>query len=176
MTEAPTIRPATSARSAMVWNLGSLAVLAAAGFVLNLAIGRFYGPEALGVFNICFAGFIFLAQLGSFGSQFSILQAVAENRDKSQDEIDRAVGAGLKLVFLSSTLTTLLGLLLTPAVAALYASEHVTAAWLAMLPGLWAFSLNKYLLGAVTFGVQRNLVPAHLFQVAESVTHRRASR
>lgn len=146
---APTLHAPTAARSAMVWNLGSLAILAAAGFVLNLAIGRFYGPEALGVFNICFAGFIFIAQLGSFGVQFSILQAVAELSGRDQAAVNDAVGAGLRLVAIASTLSTLGALAVTPLVAGVYAGEDITTAWLTMLPGLWAFSLNKYLLGAV---------------------------
>lgn len=127
----------------------SLVVLAGAGFVLNLMIGRFYGPEALGIFNICFAGFIFIAQIGSFGAQFSILQAVAALRDKDQDAVNDAIGAGLRLVLITTTLASLGGLVLTPFGAMLYASEDFSIAWLAMLPGLWAFSLNKYLLGAI---------------------------
>jgi O-antigen/teichoic acid export membrane protein len=148
MTARPYYAP-TAARSAMVWNLGSLAILAAAGFALNLAIGRFYGPEALGVFNICFAGFIFIAQIGSFGVQFSILQAVAEHSGRDQGAVDDAVSAGLRLVVMASSLSTLGALLITPLVAGIYDSEDIVVAWLTMLPGLWAFSLNKYLLGVV---------------------------
>lgn len=145
----PAANAPTSTRSALIWNMASLLVLAGAGFVLNLMIGRFYGPEALGIFNICFAGFIFIAQLGSFGAQFSILQAVAALRDQDQAAIDDAVGAGLRLVIITATLATLGGLVLTPLGAMLYSSKDFSTAWLAMLPGLWAFSLNKYLLGAI---------------------------
>ena len=38
----------------VLWNMASLAFLAAAGLLLNFAIGRFYGPAALGLFNVVF--------------------------------------------------------------------------------------------------------------------------
>jgi O-antigen/teichoic acid export membrane protein len=135
--------------TSMIWNLASLVFLVVAGLGLNVAIGRLYGPEDLGVFNICFAAFIFLSQVGTFGTQFSILQAVSEHFQTDRETSSLAINAGFIVVLMATTLTTLVGLLATPLLVELYKAESTRLAWLCLLPGLWAFSVNKYLFGVI---------------------------
>lgn len=139
----------TPFQSGVIWNFASLAFLASAGLVLNIVIGRVYGPEDLGVFNICFGLFIFLSQFGAFGLQFSVLQAIAAREAHEQDIVDEIVNAGLVAVVVASTITTIVGLLATPLFAMLFNAPNISGAWLIMLPGLWAFSINKYLFGVI---------------------------
>lgn len=134
----------------VLWNFASLVFLAAAGFALNIVIGRIYGPEPLGVFNICFGLFVFLSQFGSFGLQFSVLQAMAaRDQDAEQAVVDRIVVSGLLSTTATSTLATLIGLAATPVIGAVFDAPGIVMAWLAILPGLWAFSINKYLFGVI---------------------------
>ena len=129
--------------------MASLAFLATAGFLLNVVIGRLYGPETLGVFNICFGLFIFLSQFGSFGLQFSVLHAIAAREAHEQEEVDEIVSAGFASVLVTSTIVALVGLACTPLFAAAFNAADIANAWVVMLPGLWAFSINKYLFGVL---------------------------
>jgi O-antigen/teichoic acid export membrane protein len=135
--------------SGVAWNFASLAFLASTGVVLNVVIGRLYGPNDLGVFNICFAVFIFLSQFGAFGLQFSVLQSVAAREKEGREEVDEIVSAGLAAVVATSSAATLAGLALTPFLPLVFDAPRISEAFLVMLPGLWFFSINKYLFGVV---------------------------
>lgn len=141
--------PPTRLASGMIWNMGSLVFLAAAGVAMNIIIARVYDETVLGLFNICFALYIAISQFGVFGFHLSTLQAISEH---AHDEHDRAVeGAfhALIVVGVSSTLAGAAGLLLTPVLANIYAVDGFVTAWLVLLPGLWAFSVNKVLYAIV---------------------------
>jgi O-antigen/teichoic acid export membrane protein len=140
---------ASSFSLGIIWNMGSLIFLALAGFILNIVIGRVYGPEALGVFNIAFALYIFLSQFGSFGLHFSILQAISEHAQRDQAKVDDAAAQGFVAVLIASASATAFGLLLTPVFGWIFDIDGLTSAWLLILPGLFAFSLNKFLYGVI---------------------------
>lgn len=155
---------ATPFSTGVIWNLGSLAFLALAGFVLNIVIGAVYGPEALGVFNIAFALFIFFSQLGTFGLHASILQIVSEHAERDTQQVDSAVAQGLLLSVAIASAVSVLGLALTPLLPMAFGVDGLEAAWLAILPGLWAFSINKFLYNVIngarhmrTFAVLQSL-------------------
>lgn len=141
--------PATPFRSGLVWNLASLTFLALAGFALNVAIGRKFGPEDLGLFNLCFALFIFFSQFGAFGLQFSTLHTVAAHGDSDRTTRARIIAAATTAAIISATIVALVGLALTPAIASLFDDDRISAAWAVTVPGLWAFSINKVLFGIV---------------------------
>jgi stage V sporulation protein B len=136
----------------VLWNLASLAFLAFAGLLLNFAIARFYGPAALGLFNIVFALYIFLSQLGVLGIHFSVLRYVSEHITKEPAKASEAVSGGILLVGTISTAVTSAALVATPAVEWLYPFDGIRTAWLAILPGLWCFAINKVLFAAVNGG------------------------
>jgi len=139
----------TDLRAGVIWNIGSLGFLALAGFVLNIVIGRVYGPDALGVFNIAFALYIFFAQFGSFGLHFSVLQAISEAAGKDQNRVDQAAAQGLLAVSAVSAITVFFATLLTPIISMLFDSGDLQRAWLLILPGLFFFSINKFLFNVI---------------------------
>jgi len=141
----------TSMSTGMVLNLASLGFLAVAGLFLNFAIARFYGEEMLGLFNMAFAIYIFASQIGSFGIHFSVLQAVSAQTGVNQIAVDRAVASGLVGTIIASTVTVLACLPLVPLLGFIYGDRApgIEAAVLAILPGLWAFSINKTLFSAI---------------------------
>lgn len=145
----PTLTSERTFTTNVLWNMASLAFLAVAGLLLNFAIGRFYGPAALGLFNIVFALYIFLSQLGVLGIHFSVLRYVSEYAARDADKASCVVSGAVLLVGLVSTVVTLAAVLATPLVAWLYPLDGIKTAWLAILPGLWCFCVNKVLLAAI---------------------------
>jgi stage V sporulation protein B len=133
----------------VLWNLGSLAFLAAAGLVLNFVVARIYGAEALGLFNVVVALYILLSQFAVFGVHFSVLRAVSEHAGRNQTEVDQSITGALLATCIVSAGVTLLALLATPLIVRIYRMDGTATAWLAILPGLFFFALNKVLLNAI---------------------------
>ncbi|MGE0516309.1 MAG: oligosaccharide flippase family protein [Hyphomicrobiaceae bacterium] len=138
----------------IVWNMASLGFLAAAGLMLNFVVASAYGPEVLGLFNIVMAIYIFLSQIGVFGIHFSILKYVSEYNLVDGQRVRAAVTGAVVLATCVSTFVVFTAVLCTPLVEAAYPFDGIKTAWLAVLPGLWCFSLNKVLL-AVVNGMER---------------------
>lgn len=140
----------TGLATGLAWNLVSLAFLALAGIFLNIAIGRWYSPAALGTFNVVFAIYIFLSQLAAFGLQFSALQAVSTLDTGNPARLRSVVQGGLLACLAIAVLVTLCAFLGTPLLARLFpAVPDFASAWLLAVPGLIPFALNKFLLGVV---------------------------
>lgn len=140
----------TGLATGLAWNLVSLAFLALAGIALNIAIGRWYSPAALGTFNVVFAIYILLSQLAAFGLQFSALQAVSTAGADDPVKLRRIVQGGLLACFAIASLVTLCAFLGTPLLARLFpAVPDFAGAWVLAAPGLIPFALNKFLLGVV---------------------------
>ncbi|CAM5219670.1 Membrane protein involved in the export of O-antigen and teichoic acid OS=Bosea thiooxidans OX=53254 GN=SAMN05660750_04429 PE=4 SV=1 [Bosea thiooxidans] len=140
----------TDLATGLAWNLVSLAFLALAGILLNIAIGRWYSPAALGTFNVVFAIYIFLSQLAAFGLQFSALQAVSTAGVDDAVKLRRIIQGGLLACLAIASLVTLCAFLGTPLLARLFpAVPDFAAAWVLAAPGLIPFALNKLLLGVV---------------------------
>jgi O-antigen/teichoic acid export membrane protein len=129
--------------------MASLGFLAAAGLLLNFAIGRVYGAQALGLFNIVFALYIFLSQLGVLGIHFSALRYISEYADHDQRTLDAIASGALMIATAISMIVTLAAFSLTPLVAYIYKIDGISTSWLIMLPGLWCFSINKVLLSII---------------------------
>jgi len=141
----------TPLRAGIIWNIGSLGFLALAGLFLNFAIARFYGSEALGIFNIAFALFIFASQFGVFGIHFSIMQHISADYEDDDNNVGPSASAALITAVLLSSLITLIAFFGIPWVANFYGDKAVglDKACYAVLPGLWAFSINKVLYNIV---------------------------
>lgn len=134
----------------VIWNLGSLAFLAIVGFLLNVMIGRVYGPEYLGIFNICFSIYIFYSQISSLGVHFSVLQAVSHNTDHDEVELDRAAASGVSVTAGVALAVALIAAASTPLISIIFRDvEHIDVAWLLLTPALWFLPINKVLYNIV---------------------------
>lgn len=148
--EARSRRAQLSIGSAILWNLASLGFLAVAGFVLNIVIGRYYGPETLGVFNVTFAIYIFTSQIAVFGLQLAVLHAVSVAHHDDMKETAEIVYSGLFLCVTIATAVTTLAAFATPLIVSLFPRvPDLGTSWLVAAPGLVFFAANKYLLGAI---------------------------
>jgi O-antigen/teichoic acid export membrane protein len=137
----------------VLWNFGSIAVLAASGFVLQFSIGNFYDAGTLGIFNQVLAYYTIASQLAAAGINSSALKEIATRPD---DPAHRT-----NIVFTSLAPTALLAAIVTAvywlsrdAVGRLLESPGVADGIAASAPGLFFFALNKVLMSVVN-GVQR---------------------
>lgn len=83
----------------ILWTLGSFAVLAVSGVVINVAVAGFRDAAALGVFNLAYAVYIVVSQLAVLGVHYSVLRAAAQyERDISERSAMLWAALGLSLV------------------------------------------------------------------------------
>lgn len=135
----------------MVWNLASFALVALAGVLINVVIGRVYGPAVLGVFNQAVAVYILLSQLSVFGVQLSVLRQVSvlSGAEGQGAALARAITTGLVAASLTSLLVLALAWPLGPLLATAFNSPELGRAWPLVAPALLFFSWTKVLLNAV---------------------------
>ena len=132
----------------VLWNLGSLAVLAIAGIVINTVIAARGGSESLGVFNQVYAVYIVLSQVSVGGFHFSALQSISQNQDDRELCSDIATSAAVLSVVVSG-LVCVFAFAVRGVVADLLESPGVFVGLGLAIPGLLFFSLNKVLLNVL---------------------------
>lgn len=130
------------------WNLISFGFLGISGIILNILIGRFYGPDALGIFNQVFALYIFISQFAVFGLHFSVLKYVSEHY-KDRQKCNTIITSSLIIAFISATIFVVLSYLCSDAIGYIFNSQGLSRGWLWVIPGLWCFAMNKVLLAVV---------------------------
>jgi len=140
-------------RRDVVWNLVPVVLLAVVGLTLNFVIAGHWGAEALGVFNLVTTAMFSAAVLGAGGLQFAVLKSVAEDPDDRDRVAAVVVGALIPTVVLAA-LTTVLFVAIRGPLADLVDKPAVPAGVLWVAPGLFAFAINKTLLGVVN-GLRR---------------------
>ena len=129
----------------VLWNMGSMVVLAVGGILMNSLILALRGEAALGIFNQVFAIYIVLSQVGVGGVQYSALTQIAYVQTDRDRAADIALAALALVLALSVTIVTLLAFV-SPFVGAVLQSEAVAAGLQLALPGLIFFGLNKVLI------------------------------
>ncbi len=132
----------------MAWNLVPVVVLGVVGLGLNFAIGRWWGTEALGVFNQVTTAYFVLASIGSIGINLSVLRAIAQKPEDSRAVAAIVVGAMIPATVLAAIVTVLM-----------IAGRHTIGHWLDSpvvadgivyaAPGLACFVVNKLLISIV---------------------------
>jgi O-antigen/teichoic acid export membrane protein len=135
-------------RRDVIWNIASLFVLAICGILTNFAIGKYYGPEALGIFNQVFAVLIICSQLSSCGLYFSCINFIAENQQDAFRYSNILITAlALSLIIACFVcLTVLLGRNL---IFLYFDSKNVELGTLLILPAVLFSGLNRILLAAL---------------------------
>jgi len=130
-----------------------VALLAVVGLGLQFAIGAWWGEAALGAFNLVTTAFFVMSVLGAGGVQFSVLRAIAEHPDDPARVAACAVGALLPTIACAAAATALFIALRGP-VGRLLHSDVVAEGMLYTAPAVFAFAINKTLLG-ITNGLRR---------------------
>ena len=139
-------------RRDVAWNLVPVALLAVVGLGLNIVIG-WWGPDALGAFNLVTPAFFAFAVLGAGGLQYSVLRSIAEHIEDDARVATVVVGALVPAVGLAAVAAVLCFALAGP-VGALVSNDDVTTGLHWVTPGVFCFALNKVLMGVVN-GLRR---------------------
>lgn len=147
------------------WTGAGFVVMAVCGLALNFAIGRFYGAETLGAFSQVLALYLVLSQIAILGVWLSALKHVAEHAE-NRAERSAVVASALRLSMVLATVATAGGLLVAAPLGAITGSDAVARGWAALLPGFWAYSVNKVWMAALN-GV-RDMRACALAQMARN--------
>ena len=135
-------------KQGVVWNLGSIAVLAVSGIAINFIVIALRGPDTLGVFNQIYAIYIVLSQIGVFGLQHSTLRQISTHFNDRKLCADYVLSA-LILVVATSLPLIILGMLAANKVGIWFQSPGVSRGLQIAIPGLLFFGMNKVLLKTV---------------------------
>lgn len=130
------------------WNMASLVILAASGFLMNALIVAARGEEALGVFNQVYAIYLIFSQIVVFGLHHSVLRLVSVNYQE-RDYCSEITTSALILILVISIPATALSLLLIRPISALLDSPDVIYGLIYTLPSLVFFSVNKVLINVL---------------------------
>ena len=86
-------------------NYISIFILGFTGIILNITIAKFYNPSILGIFNESLAFYFLITFIGSWGINYSVLEAIpkVENNKK---EIQSIILGSIFSTFLSSLIIT----------------------------------------------------------------------
>jgi O-antigen/teichoic acid export membrane protein len=126
----------------LIWNYLSFACLVITGLLINIVIGRIYGPEALGTFNLLYAIFVISSQFAIMGLHYSSLKHVAE-----QPKAPAQIGySALICGLITSTAFVLILFVFQDVLGWLFSSENISKGLPFLLPGIVFITLNKILL------------------------------
>jgi O-antigen/teichoic acid export membrane protein len=129
----------------LLWNIGSFAMIAIMGILLNIIILKQYGTATLGVFNQVYAIYLLLSQLAVSGVHLAVQRFTPVYANYPAHIRIIAVSA-----LLISSVTSLLvigaGYLFYKLPELILQSKKVGVGYMLVIPGLLFFSWNKVLL------------------------------
>jgi O-antigen/teichoic acid export membrane protein len=131
----------------VVWNLGSLAVIAVGGIAINVLIARYYGPEILGAFGQTLALFAIVAQGAVGGFALGLLHhlpGVSKDRDQIKQIFGSALYPAMALGFVVAAAT----FVSADFIGSYLESPLVSTGLKCAAPGVWLFAVNKCFLFA----------------------------
>lgn len=140
----------------MFWSLGSFAVLGMSGVLLNIIIGLFYSPEALGVFNQVFAIYIVFSQLGIMGLHNSLQKHVTENLSLGL-KLEGIISSALAIIFITASISTIFYFFSGALAAQILQSPAVQSGMKYSALGLLFFCFNKSFLNLLNAASQISL-------------------
>lgn len=126
------------------WNVGSIIILGISGILLNILVGRFYGAEALGIFNQVFSIYILASQFAVGGMHLSVLKYISQYNN-NRPVSDQIISSAFTITFISAGLTSISVFLLRHWIGTILQSPNISISLLYIIPGLVCFSLNKIL-------------------------------
>lgn len=129
----------------LAWNYGSLFLMAISGAFINFIILTNFDAAYLGLFNIGFACYIILGQLGTGGIQHGLLHYIAQH-EKSPLLVSTIIRHGIFLVLINGSVLALLWIVLSTPLAYLIKKPQLIPAFHALTPALALFVINKALL------------------------------
>ena len=129
-------------------NLAAFGVMGVSGVVLNLFVVALSGKDALGVFNQVYAGYLIISMLAVFGVHDAVYREVAAN--PSRPDLQReSLASGLRLVFATGAVASVLMFVSAAPIGAFVDSEQVGRGLRLVAPALLLFAINKVLMASL---------------------------
>ena len=125
-----------------VWMFVAYGIVALSGILINYILGRYYGPDAVGVFNQAYSLFQIFAVAGAMGINFSTVKHVAEYRD-DREKVVKIFSTSQAVTFLSASVISLIIITLISIFPSLMSSENVRKATIIITVSLPFFVTNK---------------------------------
>lgn len=142
----------------------SFVVVGLSGILINVVIGKHYGSQALGVFNLIFAVYIFFSQIAVFGIHLSALKYISEH---TKHQLRQTIStAALILTCAIASLVTTVALFVAPLLGTLFHSDGVMHAWQYIAIGLFFFAMNKTL-----FSIVNGMETMRFFAIAQALRY-----
>lgn len=132
----------------VLWNTGSLAILAVGGIIVNLVVVTLRGNAALGIFNQVFAFYILFSQLAVGGLQHSVLKSVSHNQE-DRSLCGDVTSSALILIGLMMIPLSIITAALAEPIGRLVESPSVAQGIYLIIPGLLFFAFNKVLINTL---------------------------
>lgn len=129
----------------LTWNLVSFFILGLCGLLLNFLIGKYYGPEALGIFNQAFAFYLILSLISVLGIILSVLKYTVEHSHEPE-KLNGMISSALLLVSVSAFTMAIAVYFLAPLIGALFESPSLHESLKYISIGIFFFTINKVLL------------------------------
>lgn len=138
----------SSLSKGLLWNYGSIGVLALSGFGTSIIVAFTYGSAGLGVFGQAYGVFVVAAKVSSFGIYESCQKHVAELTGEGPP-LPSILGGALSLSALAGVLIALLIYLGSDLIGLAFGSAAVASAIKLASPGLAVFAVNRVLQGVL---------------------------
>ena len=147
----------------LVWNYGSILIMALGGLLFSTIILFFYDNETLGVFNRAYAYYIVLSQISVCGIHMSVLKRVSDCK-YDDTESRNWLATSLALV----TAISIAVILLTDGVLQFVpTTQQRRMSLICIAPALLFFSVNKVLLNYINARVR--MVAYAIFQALRNI-------
>lgn len=147
----------------LVWNFGSLGIIAVSGLAMNIVIARYYGPAVVGVFGTVLAIFAIAGQAAVGGFVYSLLHYLPRFPDEPETR-HKVTATAIGATIILATVVSLALWLASEPVAALLDSPDLGRGLRLVAPAVFMFAINKCLL--FTLNGRRRM---RLFAVGQSL-------
>ncbi len=147
-----------NSRRDLIWNYGSILIMALGGLLFSTIILFFYDTETLGIFNRAYSYYIVLSQISVCGVHMSVLKRVSDSK-YDDNESRSLLATSLAVVVIFSLAVIILG---EGVVFFFPTTEQRRMSLMCIIPALLFFSVNKVLLNYINARVR--MVAYAIFQ------------
>lgn len=130
----------------LIWNYISIFFLAIGGITFSFLIGLYYDAETLGNFNLIYAYYIVLSQIGVWGCHMAVTKYVSEYADDIE-KVNTILSCAVLLVGFSAMILGLLIWLICVFFIRDFLSGALLNALYSLILAVFFFSINKVILG-----------------------------
>lgn len=130
----------------LIWNYISLFFLAIGGVVFSFLIGYYYNAEVLGNFNLVYACYIVLSQVGVWGSHMAVTKYVSEYAEDTES-VNAILSCAVTVALSSSLILGGIILFFYYIFSAFFFLNLSIRGIVSFLLAILFFSINKVILG-----------------------------